>query len=180
MNDKSNKNLVFLRAHVAFTLMLSLLSFGCATPLTGRNSGAGDTITIPVFGRIGAEDVLAHDELFVVLRDKYPVSPGHMLIVARRSVALFHDLTQQERMRLLFWADWTQRHLTETLTPKPDAFNFGLNDGAAAGQTKPQFHFHIIPRYTGDVPDPRGGVRNVIPSKARYWDTPKAPKDGHP
>jgi diadenosine tetraphosphate (Ap4A) HIT family hydrolase len=180
MNDKLGENLVLLRAQVALAIMVSLLAFGCASPLTGEGSGAGDTITIPAFGKIGSEDVLAHDELFVVLRDKYPVSPGHTLIVARRAVARFHGLTQEERMRLLFWTDWTQRHLTETLTPKPDAFNFGLNDGAAAGQTKPQFHFHIIPRYTGDVPDPRGGVRYVIPSKARYWDTPKAPKEGHP
>ena len=60
-------------------------------------------------------------------------------------------------------------HLTSQLTPKPDAFNLGLNDGPAAGQTMPQLHFHVIPRYTGDVPDPRGGIRHIIPSKARYW-----------
>ena len=55
------------------------------------------------------------------------------------------------------------------ITPTPDAFKFGLNDGPAAGQTMPQLHFHVIPRYTGDVPDPRGGIRHIIPSKARYW-----------
>jgi diadenosine tetraphosphate (Ap4A) HIT family hydrolase len=55
------------------------------------------------------------------------------------------------------------------LTPTPDAFNFGLNDGPAAGQTIAQLHFHVIPRYTGDVADPRGGIRHIIPSKARYW-----------
>ena len=60
-------------------------------------------------------------------------------------------------------------HLTSQLDPKPDAFNLGLNDGLAAGQTMPQLHFHVIPRYTGDVPDPRGGIRHIIPSKARYW-----------
>jgi diadenosine tetraphosphate (Ap4A) HIT family hydrolase len=65
--------------------------------------------------------------------------------------------------------DWTQQHLASHLTPTPDAFNLGLNDGPAAGQTRPQLHFHIIPRYTGDVPDPRGGIRHVIPSKAHYW-----------
>lgn len=53
--------------------------------------------------------------------------------------------------------------------PEPDAFNLGLNDGPAAGQTVSQLHFHVIPRYHGDVPDPRGGVRWVIPHKAKYW-----------
>ena len=54
-------------------------------------------------------------------------------------------------------------------SPKPDGFNLGVNDGPAAGQTMPQFHFHVIPRRTGDVADPRGGVRWVIPEKAKYW-----------
>jgi diadenosine tetraphosphate (Ap4A) HIT family hydrolase len=52
----------------------------------------------------------------------------------------------------------------------PDGFNVGLNDGAAAGQTIPHVHVHIIPRWEGDVEDPRGGIRWVIPEKARYWD----------
>lgn len=78
-------------------------------------------------------------------------------------------LTAAEKARLLAWIDWTQDHLLLALQPKPDAFNLGVNDGTAAGQTMPQFHFHIIPRYTGDVPDARGGIRHVIPSKARYW-----------
>jgi diadenosine tetraphosphate (Ap4A) HIT family hydrolase len=55
-------------------------------------------------------------------------------------------------------------------SPKPDGFNLGVNDGAAAGQTMAQFHFHVIPRYAGDVADPRGGVRWVIPDKAKYWE----------
>ena len=51
----------------------------------------------------------------------------------------------------------------------PDAFNLGFNDGPAAGQTMSQLQFHVIPRYTGDVPDPRGGIRHIIPSKPHYW-----------
>jgi len=54
----------------------------------------------------------------------------------------------------------------------PDAFNLGLNDGAAAGQTVPHVHLHLIPRYRGDLPDPRGGVRWIIPERARYWNKP--------
>jgi diadenosine tetraphosphate (Ap4A) HIT family hydrolase len=121
---------------------------------------------------LAPDSVIARDELFVIVRDKYPVSPGHTLIIARRPVARFQELSQAEKERLLYWIEQTQKYLAETLNPKPDAFNFGLNDGFAAGQTKQQFHFHIIPRYTGDVSDPRGGVRHVIPSKTRYWETP--------
>ena len=78
-------------------------------------------------------------------------------------------MTSAEKARLLVWIDWTQHHLASHLTPAPDAFNLGLNDGPAAGQTIAQLHFHVIPRYAGDVPDPRGGIRHIIPSKARYW-----------
>jgi diadenosine tetraphosphate (Ap4A) HIT family hydrolase len=70
---------------------------------------------------------------------------------------------------LLEWVEWAQARLLHTMRPAPEAFNLGLNDGKAAGQTMPQFHFHVIPRYTGDVTDPRGGVRWVIPAKAKYW-----------
>jgi diadenosine tetraphosphate (Ap4A) HIT family hydrolase len=79
-------------------------------------------------------------------------------------------LSSAEKARLLAWIDWTQQDLASHLTPAPDGFNLGLNDGPAAGQTIPQLHFHVIPRYTGDVPDPRGGIRHVIPSRARYWE----------
>ena len=114
------------------------------------------------------------DDLFGVVSDKFPISPGHTLIIARRPVARFQELTSAEKARLLVWIDWTEQHLASQLATTPDAFNFGLNDGPAAGQTMPQFHFHVIPRYTGDVPDPRGGIRHIIPSKARYWEPPPA------
>lgn len=152
------------------TLLVNVFLLGCVTPKMEECRNERAVIVIPAFGKVEFSDLVAHDELFVLLHDKYPVSPGHTLIVARRPVARFQQLTMQERTRLLYWIDWAQTHLSESLTPKPDAFNLGLNDGPAAGQTKQQFHFHIIPRYLGDVTDPRGGVRFVIPSKARYWD----------
>jgi diadenosine tetraphosphate (Ap4A) HIT family hydrolase len=113
--------------------------------------------------------VLSKDDLFAVVQDKYPVSPGHTLIIPRRPVQRFSELTAAEKARLLELVDRALEQLKTTLSPTPDGFNLGINDGQAAGQTVPQFHFHVIPRYAGDVADPRGGVRWVIPSKARYW-----------
>ena len=126
-------------------------------------------LMLPAFGEVELARVLALDELFAVISDRFPISPGHALIIARRPVARFQDLTGAEKARLLVWINWTQERLVSHRSPAPDAFNLGLNDGPAAGQTMPQLHFHVIPRYTGDVPDPRGGIRHIIPSKARYW-----------
>ena len=126
-------------------------------------------LTLPIFGEIEAARLLALDDLFAVVSDRYPLSPGHTLIIARRPVTRFQELTGTEKARLLVWIDWTQEHLASSLSPAPDGFNLGINDGPAAGQTVLQLHFHVIPRYTGDVPDPRGGIRHVIPAKARYW-----------
>ena len=127
------------------------------------------SLNLLAFGEIGPERLLALDDLFAVVYDKYPVSPGHTLIIARQPVTRFQELTGAEKARLLVWIDWTEEHLASNLSPAPDGFNLGLNDGPAAGQTVLQLHFHVIPRYTGDVPDPRGGIRHVIPGKARYW-----------
>ena len=126
-------------------------------------------LRLPAYGEIEAPRVVAVDDLFAVVSDKFPISSGHTLIIARRPVARFQDLTGAEKARLLVWIDWTQEHLQTHLSPAPDAFNLGLNDGPAAGQTMPQFHFHVIPRYAGDVLDPRGGIRWIISQKARYW-----------
>jgi diadenosine tetraphosphate (Ap4A) HIT family hydrolase len=126
-------------------------------------------LTLPSFGALEPARLVAADELFAVVSDKFPISPGHTLIIARRPVARFQELTSTEKARLLVWRDWSQQHPSTYHNPAPDAFNLGLNDGPAAGQTIPQLHFHLIPRYTGDVPDPRGGLRHLIPAKARYW-----------
>jgi len=134
-------------------------------------------LILPAFGVVEPARIMATDDLFAVVRDKFPISPGHTLIIARRPIARFQDLTTSEKTRSLHWIDWTQQFLATTLTPPPDAFNFGLNDGPAAGQTMPQLHFHVIPRYAGDVSDPRGGIRQVIPSKAIYWPQQAAAKD---
>lgn len=141
------------------------------TPMSASNSRpeAGKEVTLPAFGVVERERVLAADDLFAVVSDKFPVSPGHTLIIPRRALARFQELNASERVRLLEWVDWAQNRLLATLAPPPDAFNLGVNDGKAAGQTMPQFHFHVIPRNSGDVADPRGGIRWVMPGQAKYW-----------
>jgi len=141
--------------------------------MKGQNSECqgpeASDLVLPAFGVIEPERVLAVDELFAVVKDKFPVTPGHTLIIPRRAVNRFRELTEAEQGRLLRWVDWAQDFLKKGQQPPPEDFNLGVNDGPAAGQTMPQFHFHVIPRRTGDVADPRGGVRWVIPDKARYW-----------
>jgi len=129
-------------------------------------------IVLPLFGSIQPDSVLAWDRWYLIIHDKYPITEGHCLIVPRREAMRLKDLKLPEKKRLLHWIEWTRTYLEQMLVPPPDGFNLGANDGEAAGQTMGQFHFHVIPRYQGDVPDPRGGIRWVIPSKARYWDAP--------
>lgn len=102
-----------------------------------------------------------------VIFDHYPVSPGHTLIIPRRHIASFFELEPAEREGLMVLLDQARQQLQAEL--KPDGFNIGINDGAAAGQTVPHLHIHLIPRFAGDREDPRGGVRWIIPEKADYW-----------
>lgn len=103
-----------------------------------------------------------------VLRDLYPVTPGHLLVIPRRHVACWDDATADERAALMTGVE-TARSLGRTEDSTIEGFNIGWNDGPAAGQTVMHLHLHVIPRRSGDVDDPRGGVRWVIPAKARYW-----------
>ena len=100
--------------------------------------------------------------------DLYPVSSGHLLIVPRRHVARWSDATPEEKAALLAEVE-RARTLAIARDPTVDGFNIGWNDGVAAGQTVMHLHVHVIPRRPGDVKDPRGGIRWVIPAKARYW-----------
>jgi diadenosine tetraphosphate (Ap4A) HIT family hydrolase len=103
----------------------------------------------------------------LALLDGFPLSSGHTLVVPRRHVVSIFELTGEE------WADlWgLVRSVRGELADKscPNGFNIGVNDGAAAGQTIAHAHVHVIPRRNGDVEDPRGGIRHVIPARARYW-----------
>jgi diadenosine tetraphosphate (Ap4A) HIT family hydrolase len=104
----------------------------------------------------------------IVVRDGFPVSPGHTLIIPKRHVASFFDVTDAERADLMSLVAVARDDLDRQL--RPAGYNIGINDGAAAGQTVPHLHIHLIPRYAGDRDDPRGGVRWVLPDKAAYWN----------
>jgi diadenosine tetraphosphate (Ap4A) HIT family hydrolase len=107
------------------------------------------------------------NHLAVVIRDAYPVSRGHTLVLPKRHVGSFFDLVQAERDAVLELLDVARRDLDQAL--RPDGYNIGINDGSAAGQTVPHLHMHLIPRYNGDQGDPRGGVRWIFPERADYW-----------
>ena len=112
--------------------------------------------------------IIDSNEMGFVIRDGFPISPGHTLIIPKRHVGSFFEISQEERDALLGLLDQAQKVLDTELNP--DGFNIGINDGPSAGQTVPHLHIHLIPRFKGDQGDPRGGVRWVIPEKAKYWE----------
>jgi diadenosine tetraphosphate (Ap4A) HIT family hydrolase len=109
---------------------------------------------------------LVENELAFVIFDRYPVSPGHVLILPKRHIASFFDTTPDECMAMLSLLSEMRRRTDTKLTP--DGYNIGVNVGEAAGQTVGHVHMHLIPRYHGDMENPRGGVRGVIPAKQSY------------
>lgn len=100
------------------------------------------------------------------LWDRFPVSPGHALVLTRRHIEGWFDATREEQIGLLEGIEVARREILRYHTPA--GFNIGVNVGASAGQTVPHLHVHVIPRFAGDVEDPRGGVRHVIPHLANY------------
>jgi diadenosine tetraphosphate (Ap4A) HIT family hydrolase len=119
------------------------------------------------FCTLPRERLVFESELAFVIRDGYPVSPGHTLVIPRRHVASFFETTPEEQASLIKLLNLARIEIGQQF--KPEGFNIGINDGAAAGQTIAHLHVHLIPRYAGDRDDPRGGVRWVLPEKAAYW-----------
>ena len=117
-------------------------------------------LEIPESGWVGSNG------LAFAIRDRFPVSRGHTLIITRRVVRDWFCATSAERAALLELVDVVKKQLDDEL--HPDGFNVGFNAGAAAGQTVEHLHVHVIPRFHGDMDDPRGGVRLVIPSRGNY------------
>ena len=113
-----------------------------------------------------ARGVSLTNELAYSARDSYPVSPGHTVVIPRRHVASFFELTPEEINACMALINDERKLLDEAF--KPDGYNIGVNIGSAAGQSILHVHIHIIPRYEGDVENPQGGVRHVIPRKGHY------------
>lgn len=109
---------------------------------------------------------LVHDIGFAI-KDGFPVSKGHTLIIPKRHISSWFETTDEEKQGLFQLLTFAKEALANELNP--DGFNIGINDGPTAGQTVLHLHIHLIPRYQNDQKDPRGGVRWVIPSKAKYW-----------
>lgn len=109
---------------------------------------------------------IAKNELAFAIFDRHPVSPGHVLIVPKRHVENFFETTEDERTAMLALLAEMKRKSDANLAP--DGYNIGVNVGEAAGQTLMHVHIHLIPRFSGDMANPRGGVRGVIPAKQNY------------
>jgi diadenosine tetraphosphate (Ap4A) HIT family hydrolase len=118
------------------------------------------------FCQIEASRIVADNVLAIAVRDGFPVNPGHTLVILRRHVASWFDATADERAALTGMVDDVKAILEREL--HPEGYNIGINVGEAAGQTVMHLHVHVIPRFAGDVDDPRGGVRFVIPARGNY------------
>jgi len=112
--------------------------------------------------------IIHEDDLTYIIRDAYPITKGHTLIIPKRHVESFDQISVQELQEMMLDSLYKAK-LEIDLEYSPDGYNIGINDGAAAGQTVNHLHLHIIPRYKGDCPDPRGGIRWIMPNKAKYW-----------
>jgi len=120
------------------------------------------------FLSISPDDWIASNSAAFAIFDGFPVSPGHALVITRRVVATWFEATPAEQAALMELVNVVKAKLDLLLDPRPDGYNVGFNSGDAAGQTVPHVHVHVIPRYSGDMEDPRGGVRHVIPGKGNY------------
>jgi diadenosine tetraphosphate (Ap4A) HIT family hydrolase len=118
------------------------------------------------FCDLPADRIVSEGPLVRVLRDGYPVSDGHTLIIPRRHIPTVFEATDEEKAALWAAVDAVKAELDRSHCP--DGYNVGFNSGTAAGQTVMHAHIHVIPRYTGDMDDPRGGVRHAVEGKGRY------------
>ena len=119
-----------------------------------------------IFCNLSSERIIAENELCLAIRDGFPVSEGHTLIIPKRHVADYFDLTPNEIAAMQTMMKEIKCQLDNEL--HPDGYNIGIYVNAAAGQTVFHVHMHLIPRYIGDVENPKGGVRGVIPGKQKY------------
>lgn len=122
------------------------------------------------------EPLLAHTDTVIAFRDIFPSAPGHILVVPRRHIGKLSQLTEEESSAL--WRTAMNLLSEQQATDSHMDFTVGVNDGVHAGQTIPHCHLHVIPRHAGDTPEPKGGIRWVIPSTAPYWKSNETSKRG--
>lgn len=119
-----------------------------------------------VFNNIIEEKKIYQGKYFFITEDKYPVSKGHLLIISKIKKSNFFDLTNEERNELNECIIRAKEIIESKFNP--DGYNIGMNCGEAAGQTVMHFHCHVIPRYRGDMKNPKGGIRHCIKNKGYY------------
>jgi diadenosine tetraphosphate (Ap4A) HIT family hydrolase len=111
-------------------------------------------------------NIVVENEYAFARYDGYPVNRGHCLVVPRRHIADYFQATREEKTAIWDLVDRMKELIDAEF--EPDGYNVGVNIGTAAGQSVPHIHVHIIPRYKGDVENPKGGVRGVIPERQKY------------
>ena len=120
-----------------------------------------------IFCRPKKEEILAENEYAQIVADNSPVSNGHCLVVPKRHIKTLFEATKEEN-QAFFELIKEAKGVIQKQGYKPDGYNIGSNNDAAAGQSVFHLHIHVIPRYLGDVEQPKGGIRQVIPRKASY------------
>mgnify|MGYP003149873519 CR=1 FL=1 len=120
------------------------------------------------FCDLDPDRVLFTNRIATALYDAYPVTPGHMLVIPNVHVSSIFELSWPKRQAMMDMVELVRDHLGREY--KTNCFNIGINEGVWSGQTVDHAHIHIIPRYKGDVPDPKGGIRWIFPDKAAYWE----------
>lgn len=119
-----------------------------------------------IFCNIDKDRIIIENETAYAIYDGFPVNEGHMLIIPKKHVSSYFDIKSSDKESLWKLVDECKVFLDEQF--KPDGYNIGINCGHAAGQTVMHLHIHLIPRYNGDIENPKGGVRGVIPNKRIY------------
>ena len=116
------------------------------------------------FCNVAEDRILVQTYSAIALLDKFPISPGHTLVIPGDHIAALMELPENDLNEIWLLVAYVRKLLIEKY--KPDGFTIGIEEGAAAGQIIPHAHIHIIPRFKGDVPAPCGGIRWIIPEKA--------------
>ncbi|WP_320110968.1 HIT family protein [Draconibacterium orientale] len=124
------------------------------------------TVNCPFCLERNTREIIAENDLAYAAFDIFPVSEGHCLVITKRHVSNFFETTSSEKEALFSLVNELRLVLEKKYNPA--GFNIGININEAAGQTVPHVHIHVIPRYSGDVENPRGGVRHVIPGRGNY------------